>query len=157
MNNNYERNYHVDVFWESKFTDKINKTLNSNYELEFSKHSYKQQSNEIPRRNYNVKNLTVEHLKKGNIIEITFDQINSMTKYLIRVPNMVNDEDWCLIVMPKPIEKKLFVKTIWINESSDSHDTLDVEKYCREKLSTTDCKACTRKDCTLKINNLSHS
>lgn len=151
--NGYQRNYHVDVYWEDKFTRRIKNFLNNDYKLDFSHHTIKQQSN-TQRRNYDVHKLTIDLIRNGKIIEVTFDETNFFVKTLVRITEIDSDDDWCVVIQQKKAEKTFFIKTIWINKKSDPHYTLDKDKYCTMSLSSCDCKRCNKKSCPLKQNNL---
>lgn len=148
----YERNYHIEVYWEDKFTRRIKNILSNDYKLNFSKHTINQQ-NSTKKRNYNVHKITNELIRNGKIIEVTFDETGFFVKTLVRITDIDIDNDWCVVIQPNNAEKTFFIKTIWINQKSDPHYTLDKDKYCTMPLSSYNCKICGKK-CSLKQNNL---
>lgn len=64
----------------------------------------------------------------GDVVEIEVRN-NLPVKAVLRVP--LNDRDDLVFVLSVPVEKKVFVRTVWRNRASDGHKTLDVSKYAR--------------------------
>lgn len=71
---------------------------------------------------------TLLDLSKCSIIEVETNDNKKVIKVVYRTPNK-NNKDLVLAVKftPKPI-----VKTVWFNDSSDHHATLDKNRYSRK-------------------------
>lgn len=65
-------------------------------------------------------------IPKDYIVEIETKDNVEVDKIVFRIPyEYKEDLDLCLVVIPST----QFVKTAWFNKATDTHKTLDVEKY----------------------------
>ena len=97
--------------------DKIQSLPAFNVNLIYSYHAQEQAYNKginLPDR---------VNLKQGELIEVELDSFGRMVKCLWRLP--YNDNfDLCLVIT---IDRT--VKTVWLNNRTDKHTTLDRKKY----------------------------
>lgn len=63
----------------------------------------------------------------AKVIEVETDQTGQPRKVVYRVP-LTFEKDLCLAVIVNE-GNPFFVKTVWVNDSSDLHGTLDRSKY----------------------------
>lgn len=68
-------------------------------------------------------------IDQAEVIEVETDSQGKPKKVLYRTP-YTEEFDLCLVIL---IEE-CFVKTVWLNESSDTHDSLNVKKYVQNQL-----------------------
>lgn len=96
--------------------------------LTYSKHAKLQSKSD---RYGEIKLPVVLDVSKAQIVEIDYCPIhNIVTKFVLR-KRYTNLLDLCFVTIPTEFESSYFVKTVWINERTDTHKTLDSKKYCQ--------------------------
>lgn len=65
-------------------------------------------------------------IPRNYIVEVETKDNIELDKIVFRIPyEYKEDLDLCLVVIPET----QFVKTVWFNKATDTHKTLDKEKY----------------------------
>lgn len=65
-------------------------------------------------------------IPRNYIVEVATDNNIDVNKIVFRIPYEYREDlDLCLVVIPET----QFVKTVWFNKATDTHKTLDIEKY----------------------------
>jgi len=89
--------------------------------LSYSKHAKESSRND----RYGTIPLPAYVRKDAELIEVEVEN-NKVVKAVYRQPlRSMPNHDICIVVIPN----ESFVKTVWINESTDKHTTLNKDKY----------------------------
>ena len=117
--------YHRNIFWQPQFDIESKQLLLSVSRLSNHLYDHINNSNQ-PRYDINIETLyhIVQGLCKQDIqpFEVEVDDNNKVVKMVVRT-SYDNDRDISIVV------REGFILTCWINDKTDLHFTLDVNKY----------------------------
>ena len=119
--------YHKDVFWCDKFDKMISEYIGNGctHKIILSQHCKKQEY-KTWRRMYVLEAITYSNLVNAEPFEILIEN-NQISKVVVRYN--FNSEYDISVVYLVTFNHDIFVKTAWLNSVSDSHQTLNINKY----------------------------
>lgn len=116
----YNGTYNKAVYWNSEIENLVNTKLSNRYTLTCGYHA-RQRINEngLPQGVYKAS-------LYGDVVECEFVD-GCVHKVITRLPHKNKPYDICFAVMFN--DDVAFVKTVWLNSSTDNHDTIRKENY----------------------------
>lgn len=118
--------YHKEVFWDNKFDKVVDTMIKTHEGINISQHTLEQARKDWKRDYTDVLDVDkiAEIIKKPYYL---FEYDSKDSKFVLRV-NYDSKNDVMIVMMPTR-GNRLLVKTMWINAKTDTHKTLQKERY----------------------------